>query len=60
MEAVRRGQHEFYRLINGDNVLDDLTFAALQQMLVGAGIDMADLVEADEPATGSGEAAGAA
>lgn len=57
VEAVRRGRTRFYRLINGDNVLDGLVIATLERLLAEAGVDMADLVPA---ATSDGQAAGAA
>jgi bifunctional non-homologous end joining protein LigD len=47
VEAVRRGTHHFYRLIHDDNIIDGLAIATVQRLLTEAGIDMADLAEAD-------------
>ena len=61
VEAVRRGGQHFYRLIHGDNVIDGLVIATLQRLLAEAGVDMADLIDADTTPTQSGAApAGAA
>jgi bifunctional non-homologous end joining protein LigD len=47
VEAVRRDGRDFFRLIHGDNIIDGLVTASLQRLLTEAGIDMADLMEAD-------------
>lgn len=47
IEGVRRGDHDFFRLVHDDNVVDDLLIDDLQQLLARAGVDMADFVEAD-------------
>nr|WP_221383323.1 hypothetical protein [Actinoplanes polyasparticus] len=51
VEAVRRGNQDFYRLIHGDNVIDGLFIATVQRLLAEAGVDMADLVVADSTHT---------
>ena len=56
IEAVRRGGDDFFRLLHGDNVIDDLLIEDLQKLLARAGVDMADFIEADT----QGAAAGAA
>lgn len=39
-----------YRLIHGDNVVDNLVIATLQRLLEEVGVEMGDLVEAPEEA----------
>jgi bifunctional non-homologous end joining protein LigD len=39
-----------YRLIHGDNVVDNLVIATLQRLLEEVGVEMGDLVEAPEDA----------
>lgn len=48
VEVVRpRGEPTcWYRVVNGDNVIDWLTIAGVQRILNEAGVDMADLEEA--------------
>lgn len=46
VEIVTRGRSEWYRIVQGDNVLDWLTITAVQRILGEAGIGMADLDEA--------------
>ena len=46
VEIVRRGQTRWYRIVNGDNLIDWLSIAAVERILHEAGIDMADLVAA--------------
>ncbi|MBG0566494.1 hypothetical protein [Actinoplanes aureus] len=58
VEVVRRGRSDFFRLINGDNVIDGLAITTLQRLLAEAGVDMADLVPADD--MGPNQHAGAA
>ncbi|MEU4622007.1 non-homologous end-joining DNA ligase [Actinoplanes sp. NPDC023801] len=56
VEVVRRGRDHFYRLLHGDNVIDGLFIASVQRLLAEAGIDFADLIEAEAGAsTGPGE-----
>jgi bifunctional non-homologous end joining protein LigD len=58
VEAVRRGERDYFRLIHGDNILDGLVIGSLQRLLAEAGVDMADLVEADTtPMSGAAGAA---
>ncbi|MBG0560788.1 hypothetical protein [Actinoplanes aureus] len=51
VEVVRRGRSDFYRLVNGNNVIDGLAITTLQRLLAEAGVDMADLVPADDTDT---------
>ena len=44
------------RLFHGDNVIDGLPIEQLQKLLARAGVDMADLVEADAHAAAAGAA----
>jgi bifunctional non-homologous end joining protein LigD len=53
VEVVRRGNDDFFRLIHGDSLVEDLVLSDLQQLLTEAGVDMADLVEAATPPTGA-------
>ncbi|GAA3943162.1 hypothetical protein [Actinoplanes auranticolor] len=58
VEAVRPGERDYFRLIHGDNIVDGLVIASLQRLLAEAGVDMADLVEADTtPMSGAAGAA---
>lgn len=56
IEAVRRGDDDFFRLVHGGNVIDDVLIEDLLNLLARAGVDMADFIEADT----HGAAAGAA
>ncbi len=49
IDVVQRGPDQFYRLVHGDNVIDGLSVATLDQLLAEAGIDKADLVAATDP-----------
>lgn len=50
VEIVQQGAQVFYRLINGEDVVDKLAIASLQLKLAEAGVDMADMVEVPEGA----------
>jgi hypothetical protein len=46
VEVVRRGRTRWYRIVHGDNVMDWLPIAAVQQILADAGVDMGGLIAA--------------
>jgi hypothetical protein len=46
VEVVRRGRTRWYRIVHGDNVMDWLPIAAVQQILADAGVDMGVLIAA--------------
>jgi bifunctional non-homologous end joining protein LigD len=46
--VIQRGNNQFYRLIHGDNAIDGLSVATLDQLLTEAGIDKADLIAVEE------------
>ncbi|MGK5684857.1 non-homologous end-joining DNA ligase [Actinoplanes sp. URMC 104] len=48
VEVVRRGRQDFYRLINGENIVDGLVIATVRRLLEEAGVDMGELVDATE------------
>ncbi|MEV8509689.1 hypothetical protein AB0368_33355 [Actinoplanes sp. NPDC051475] len=43
VEIVRRASGQFYRLVHGDNAVDDLVIASLERLLAEAGVDMTEL-----------------
>ena len=47
VEAVRRRQDQFFRLIHAGNILDGFDIATVEQLLAQAGVNMAGLVPAD-------------
>lgn len=48
VEVVRRGRTSvWYRVVNGDNVIDWLSIAGVEQILGEAGVDVGTLVPAD-------------
>ena len=50
VEVVQRGGTPWYRIMHGDSELDWLSIAAVERILIEAGVDMADLaVVADQP-----------
>lgn len=46
VEAIRRGEQQFYRLIHAVNVIGGLVIATVERLLAGAGVDLADLLDA--------------
>jgi bifunctional non-homologous end joining protein LigD len=46
VDVMRRGDHRWYRVRNGDNVVDGLTIADVERVLAAAGVDLGHLVEA--------------
>jgi bifunctional non-homologous end joining protein LigD len=50
VEAVRRGNDQFFRLVHAGNVLDGLDIAAVEQLLAQAGVSIADLAATDPAA----------
>jgi hypothetical protein len=54
VEVVKRGRSRWYRIIHGDSELDWMSIAAVQRILGGGGIDIADLgdVSGQQPASG--------
>jgi bifunctional non-homologous end joining protein LigD len=54
VEAVRRGQQQFYRLIYGDSVVDGLAIATVTRLLAEAGVDLADLADVTDRPVDSG------
>jgi hypothetical protein len=51
VEVVRapRTRTYWYRIVHGDNVLDWLSIATVHRILTDAGVDLAELVDADQP-----------
>ncbi len=47
VEIVRRGRSRWYRVVNGNNVVDWLSITAVERILAEAGVDMAELVDAN-------------
>jgi bifunctional non-homologous end joining protein LigD len=41
-----RTRTDWYRLIHGDNVVENLSIAGVPRLLAEAGVELADLVEA--------------
>ena len=60
VEVIRRGRDHYYRLINGDNMIDGLFIDTVEQLLAKADINMADLVAKDAPAAHKSTSPGAA
>jgi bifunctional non-homologous end joining protein LigD len=50
VEVVRRNRSQWYRITHGDNTFDWLTIDAVRRILHDAGIDLADLTEAQPAA----------
>lgn len=50
VEALRRGDTHWYRIVHGDNIVDGLTITGVQELLHEASIDLADLTDADPAA----------
>ena len=50
VEVVRRGRTRWYRVVHSRDLIDWLSIAAVHRVLIGAGIDLADLVDVDETA----------
>jgi bifunctional non-homologous end joining protein LigD len=48
IEVIQFGPDQFYRLIHGDNVIDGLSVASLDQLLIEAGVDKADLIAVEK------------
>jgi bifunctional non-homologous end joining protein LigD len=47
VEIVRRNRNRWYRIVNGERVLDWLSIAAVERILDEAGVDRHTLVEVD-------------
>lgn len=50
VEAVRRGNSRWYRIVHGEDVIDWLSIAAVQRILHEAGVDLSQLDEVDPAA----------
>jgi hypothetical protein len=50
VEAVRHDREPWYRIIHGEDVIDWLSIAGVQQILAQAGVDLATLTEVDPAA----------
>lgn len=50
VEAIRRGTSRWYRIVQGEDVIDWLSISAVQRILHEAGIDMSQLTEVDPAA----------
>lgn len=49
VEPYQRGRGTWwYRLSHHDNVVEDLSLATVERLLAEAGVDLGDLVDADE------------
>lgn len=56
VEIIRSGHAYWYRLIHGDNIIDGLAIATVEQLLNEAGVDRSTLTEVrDEPADSQGK-----
>jgi bifunctional non-homologous end joining protein LigD len=47
---VPRSRDHWYRLIHGDNVVEQLTIGGVQRLLAEAGVDIGALVDVDDDA----------
>jgi bifunctional non-homologous end joining protein LigD len=50
VEAVRRGQSRWYRILHGEDVIDWLAIGQVKEILDEAGVDLAGLTEVDPAA----------
>ena len=60
IEVVRRGRDQFFRVLHGENIVDGLDIAMVEELLEQADVSMAALVPADVAPTRGRGASGAA